>query len=64
MEVGGEETELLSAATALLICYLCLHLPHMLSFSCFLIFIFILMEQIADARHCVLLKEDLIDLQK
>lgn len=33
MEEGRGEAELLSAATALLICYLLLHLPHLASFS-------------------------------
>lgn len=38
---GRGQTALLSAATALLICYLFLHLPPLLSFSWLLLFIFL-----------------------
>lgn len=51
---GRGETELLSAATALLIRYLFLHLPHLLSFSWLLLFVFLLMggkEQITAAGN-------------
>lgn len=54
---GRGETELLSAATALVICYLFLHLPHLLCFvflPWLLPFIFLLMEgkeQIAAAKN-------------
>lgn len=55
---GRGESELLSAATALLICYLLLHLPH-LAFSSLFIRLFI----IAAARNLDN-GTDLIDLQK